>query len=165
MKPRVKKSFGKYHINEGKSMCIPQDEPYKVDYDRQFYLFDIVPCAAPRMTQSDKWKTNPNHPDPRKRQRVAVERYFKFRDNIKTQSNLMKFELPDCFEVVFFVPMPDSWSQKKKERMNGLPCMVRPDTDNYVKAIKDSFKKEDNSVWMENAQKRYAYRGSILIYT
>ena len=47
-------------------------------------VFDIVPFPAPRMTKSDKWKTNPNHPDPLKRQRVPVTKYFAFKNKIQS---------------------------------------------------------------------------------
>jgi Holliday junction resolvase RusA-like endonuclease len=60
--------------------------------------------------------------------------------------------------------MPDSWSQKKKEKMNGLPCESKPDTDNITKAIKDALLKDDSAVWWEKAQKHWAYRGSIIIF-
>jgi Holliday junction resolvase RusA-like endonuclease len=60
--------------------------------------------------------------------------------------------------------MPDSWSNKKKEKMNGLPCKVKPDTDNITKGIKDTFSKNDSNIWKESAEKRWAYRGSIIIF-
>ena len=140
------------------------EEKYVVDRTREFYLFDVIPIGAPRMTQSDRWKVNPNHPDPRKRQRPPVTQYYAFKDALKLQANLMKFELPKYFEAVYFVPMPDSWSEKKKLRMNGMPCEPKPDTDNITKGIKDTLRKSDSDIWLEFAQKRWAYNGSILIY-
>ncbi len=72
---RIKHSFGKCHVNKG--ICLEvKDERYVIDYSRQFFLFDVIPMGAPRMTQSDRWKTNPNHVDPRKRQRTSVTSYF-----------------------------------------------------------------------------------------
>jgi Holliday junction resolvase RusA-like endonuclease len=60
--------------------------------------------------------------------------------------------------------MPNSWTEKKKKRMNGLHCKVKPDTDNITKAVKDALKKQDSEVWYEKAEKRWAFKGSILIY-
>ena len=120
--------------------------------------------GAVRMTVSDKWKTNPNHIDPKKRQRKAVGQYFAFKNVLALQANLMKYSLGTILDIVFFIPMPDSWSNKKKEKMNGLPCKAKPDTDNLVKAVKDTLKKEDSDVWWEKAEKRWAYKGSIIIY-
>ena len=76
----------------------------------------------------------------------------------------MKFQLDEYVDAVYFIPMPNSWSEKKKERMNGLPCKVQPDTDNITKAIKDALRKQDSDVWFEKAEKRWAYKGSIIIY-
>lgn len=160
---RIKTSLGQCHFNDGAPLLIPQGK-YEIDYSRRFYLFDVIPFGAVRLTQSDKWKTNPNHLDPKKRQRESVTRYYAFKDAIRLQANMMKLELADAFEAVYLIPMPDSWSDKKKERKNKTICQVKPDTDNITKAIKDTLKKSDSSVWCENAQKRWAYHGSIIIY-
>lgn len=40
-------------------------------------------------------------------------------------------------EILFYFKMPDSWSQKKKEMMNGTPCTKRPDLDNCIKSVQD----------------------------
>jgi Holliday junction resolvase RusA-like endonuclease len=60
--------------------------------------------------------------------------------------------------------MPDSWSKKKKANMNGMPCESKPDTDNITKAVKDTLRKEDGDIWWEKAEKRWAYKGSIIIF-
>jgi Holliday junction resolvase RusA-like endonuclease len=160
---RVKNSFGQYHINDGKPLEIAS-EKYQIDYSRRFYLFDIIPRGAVRMTQSDRWKTNPNHTNPNKRQRKAVTEYFAFKNTLVLQANLMQFELGKCIDAVYLIPMPDSWSGKKKERMNGMPCEVKPDTDNITKGIKDALRKKDSDIWYEKAEKRWAYKGSIIMY-
>jgi len=160
---RIKQSLGRYYYHKGGKIELKEDR-FEVDKSREFYLFDVIPVGAVRMTQSDKWKTNPNHIDPTKRQRKAVRTYFDFKNSITLQANLMKFELGEFLDAVYFLPMPDSWSGKKKEKMNGLPCKVKPDTDNITKAVKDALKKNDSDIWWERAEKRWAYRGSILIY-
>lgn len=160
---RIKTSFGKCHLNEGTSNDVSR-EKYIIDYTRRFYLFDIIPIGAPRLTQSDKWKTNPNHPDPNKRQRKAVTQYFAFKTLLQLQANQMQFELGQILDALYLIPMPNSWSNKKKERMNGMPCEVKPDTDNITKAIKDTLRKNDSDIWYEKAEKRWAYHGSIIIF-
>lgn len=160
---RIKNSFGKCHVNDGTALDI-SSEKYQIDYSRRFYLFDIIPRGAVRMTQSDRWKTNPYHTDPNKRQRKVVTEYFDFKNLLVMQANLMRFELGKCFDAVYLLPMPNSWSEKKKERMNGMPCEVKPDTDNITKAIKDALRKNDSDIWYEKAEKRWAYKGSIIIY-
>ena len=164
MKERIRNSFGKCHFNKGSIFTVNEELPYELDNSRQFYLFDIIPMGAVRMTVSDKWKTNPNHPDPKKRQRKTVGEYFNFKNSILLQAKSIKFELKTTLDVLFLIPMPNSWSNKKKEKMNGLPHKQKPDTDNLVKAVKDALKKDDSDVWLEKAEKRWAYKGSIIIF-
>lgn len=163
MQERVKSSLGTHYYNKGGNIELSQ-EKYQVDYSRAFYLFDVVPMGAVRMTQSDKWKTNPNHVDPKKRQRKAVQQYFELKTVMTRQANIMKFEVGEFIDAVFMIPMPDSWSKKKKEAMNGLPCKQKPDTDNLLKLIGDFLKQDDAHIWYMKGQKYWAYKGSILIY-
>lgn len=140
------------------------DKKYEIDRSRRYYFFDVAPCPAPRMTKSDKWKTNPNHWDPLKRQRPAVARYFRFRDTLRRQANELDFKMGETLEMVVFVPMPASWSEKKKDRMSGMPCKVKPDNDNYLKAFRDALSENDGNIWHDDCQKHYAFRGAILVY-
>ncbi len=160
---RRKNSFGQCYFHQAETPSVAEDV-YEIDYSRTFYLFDVVPMGAVRMSQSDKWKTNPNHFDPKKREREAVTRYRYFKSVIRNQANEMKFELKGVLEVVFLVPMPSTWSEKKKQRENKKPVKTRPDIDNYVKAFMDAIAAEDGYVWKINAEKRYAFKGSILVY-
>jgi len=163
MAKRVQNSFGKCHFNEGTTLVM-QEGKYVLDHTRKYYLFDIVPMGAVRMTKSDTWKTNPNHVNPLKRQRPAVTKYWAWKNLLTLQANQMGFMLGCHLDAVYLVPMPDSWSKKKKEANNGMPCKSKPDTDNITKAIKDTLKKEDSDVWWEKTEKRWAHRGSILIF-
>ncbi len=140
------------------------ENAFELNYSRKIFIFDVVPVGAVRMTQSDKWKTNPLHKDPNKRQRPEVTRYFNFKDIVRQQAKDLNYILGDTLEVIFCVPMPQSWSTKKKERMNKLPVKTRPDIDNYVKAFADAICIEDGNIWFVKAEKRYAFQGSIIIY-
>ena len=160
---RVKNSFGQCHINEGTCLEL-NSEKYILDYSRKFFLFDTIPQGKPRMTRQDKWRTNPNHIDPRKRQRKCVTQYWAYKDLILLQSKSMNFVMTDFLDAVYLLPMPNSWSKKKKERENGMPCRVKPDTDNITKGLKDIFNINDSHVWWEKAEKRWAYKGSIIFY-
>ena len=161
---RVKSSLGTHLFHEGEKQIINEDLRYVIDQKRSYYLFDVVPVAAPRMTQSDKWRVNPNHEDINKRQRKPVTNYYAYKNLLILQGNLMRFEIQPMLDVLFLIPMPDSWSAKKKETMNGLPCKVKPDTDNLTKAIKDTFCVNDSHIWKETAEKRWAYKGSVIIF-
>jgi Holliday junction resolvase RusA-like endonuclease len=159
----LKESFGVCHFNNGEQLIINESQ-YEIDQSKRYYLFDVVPMGAIRMTQSDRWKTNPNHNDPKKRQREVVTQYFDYKNKIVQQARQMNFQLPEVLEVVFLVPMPFTWSEKKKVRNNKKPVKKRPDIDNYVKAFMDAMSNEDGNIWKIIAEKRYAFRGSILVY-
>jgi len=160
---RIKNSFGSNHKNEGR-VFLPDENKYELDYSREFYLFDVIPMGAVRMTQSDRWKLNPNHIDPKKRQRKSVAAYFAFKLDLQLQAKKMGYELGEYLDAVYLIPMPNSWSEKKKDKMNGLPCKVRPDIDNLCKIVVDSLKSEDGDVWIIKSEKRWAYKGSIIIF-
>ena len=103
---------------------------------------NVAPCSKPRMTRADKWK-----------KRQCVRKFFAFRDAIK-QSSVHNNAL-ESFDIEFHIPMPKSWSKKKKELHNGNPHKQRPDLDNYIKAWCDSVFEEDSVVWRFKASKRW----------
>lgn len=128
-------------------------------------VFTIEPMGAVRMTKSDCWKLDPFHKDPKKRQRKPVTRYFKFKRDIKAQADQIGFKLPESdFHVFFIIPMPHSWPEKKKNQMNGAPHKQKPDTDNLIKAVKDSLCSQDAYVWDYRITKRWGLAGKIIIY-
>jgi Holliday junction resolvase RusA-like endonuclease len=162
MSKRIKNSIGVSATNNGKTRQI-EESKYIVDKERKCHLIDVIPMGAVRMTKSDKWK-QPDHPDPKKRRREAVTRYFDFKNTVTKECNKLGINLSNCLDVVFFIPMPESWSLKKKEKMNGMPHKSRPDIDNILKGLMDALRKEDGDIWSIKAEKRYAFKGSILIY-
>jgi len=162
-KERIKTSLGAYFHHKGTKLQVNEGR-YVVDNTREYYLFDVIPIGAPRMTQSDRWKTDPNHSDPNRRQRKTVTQYWYSKNRLIEQCEKMGFKLGKYFEAVYFIPMPDSWSEKKKDKMNGFPHESTPDSDNVTKFFKDSVKKNDSDVWLEKVEKRWAYCGSILVY-
>ncbi len=126
-------------------------------------VFPLCPVPAPRMTKRDQWRT-PDHPDPDKRQRACVTRYFAFKNAVKDYSGKYNYTLTPELTITFTVPMPVSWSQKKRNKFTGKPHQVRPDIDNYTKAVMDSFGKDDGFVWHIDAKKIWGEEGSITIY-
>ena len=110
----------------------------------QVHKLNIPPCPKPRMTKADRW-----------RKRQSVLKFFAFRDAVRQDESWKTFELldMDSFEIEFHVPMPKSWSKKKKGYMNGSAHQQRPDLDNYLKAWKDSVYEEDAIVWRVKASK------------
>lgn len=105
-------------------------------------VIPVAPVAKPRMTKRDRWKGRP-----------VVEKYFAFRDQVQLHLPAdWKFPASGA-RVTFFVPMPKSWTKKKKRQMESKPHQKRPDIDNFVKGLLDAACKEDNYVWDLRATK------------
>ena len=123
-------------------------------------ILNIPPCSKPRMTQRDRWK-----------KRQCVLDFFAFRDRIRQEveriDTLLIKESPfdwDNLTVIFLVPMPKSWSKKKKALMVGKPMQQRPDLDNYLKGLFDATHEEDSSIWKVTASKIWTdCTGKIII--
>lgn len=114
-------------------------------------IYDIEPLAKPRMTRRDKWKKRP-----------VVLKYFAFKDQIR----LHGVTLPeDGFKVIFRLPMPASWSMKKKTMLQDKPHRSKKDIDNLQKALFDSVYdgEDDGLIWNVWAQKLWSVKGSIEI--
>jgi len=69
--------------------------------------------------------------------------------------------------IHFFVPIPASFSKKKKLAMDGQPVLKRPDLDNYAKLVLDAANGilfiDDAQVWLLELHKNYAFEGKIVI--
>jgi Holliday junction resolvase RusA-like endonuclease len=87
-------------------------------------IYQVTPVAKPRMTQADKWK-----------QRDCVLRYRAFCDEVRARMGAL--DLIDT-SITFGVPMPKSWSKKKKLAMCGQPHTQKPDLSNFLKSIEDA---------------------------
>ena len=123
-------------------------------------ILNVPPCSKPRMTQRDRWA-----------KRQCVLDFFAFRDRIKQElkekAALLIEEGPfnwDELEIIFLVPMPKSWSKKKKALMAGKPMQQRPDIDNYLKGLFDATHEEDATIWKVTASKIWTSEaGKIII--
>ncbi len=112
-------------------------------------ILEVAPFAKPRMTQRDRWA-----------KRQIVKDYFAFRDTVKQeikrllalQNNNDKKSWEEL-DICFFIPMPKSWSKKKRSAMAGTPHKQRPDLDNYIKGLLDALLEEDCKVWRLSARK------------
>tara|TARA_R100001244_G_scaffold113101_1_gene83725 strand:- start:302 stop:682 length:381 start_codon:yes stop_codon:yes gene_type:complete len=109
--------------------------------------------AKPRMTRADTWKKRP-----------IVLRYWEYKDDIKNWGEQNNFKLKDEIYVNFYIPMPNSWSKKKKIEMCKKHHQQRPDVDNLLKGLMDAFLEEDSHVHTVYAQKFWDYDGSIEFY-
>ena len=111
--------------------------------------YPITPCPKPRMTQSDKWKG-----------RDIVVRYFNFRDEVR----LRKVAVPESgAHIIFVMPMPLSWTIKKRLAMDGQPHQQVPDKDNLEKGLLDAVFTQDCRVWDSRVTKIWGYDGKIIV--
>lgn len=58
-------------------------------------------------------------------------------------------EGPVYLALTFYMPMPESWSAKKKQQMNGQRHTTKPDRDNLEKGVCDAFNK---IIWKDDGQ-------------
>ena len=111
-------------------------------------LYPITPCPKPRQTRSDKWN-----------QRPAVMRYRAFADECR----LRGVTVCPGDSITFWIPMPKSWSKKKKDSMDGAPHTQKPDLDNLLKALFDAVHKDDSHIWCVMVSKLWSHEGAISI--
>jgi Holliday junction resolvase RusA-like endonuclease len=100
------------------------------------------------MTRADKWH-----------RRNACDRYWAFKDELRLAWGDQ--DVPHTFHIIFTIPMPQSWSEKKKLRMNGQPHQCRPDVSNLLKSFEDCLMTEDSVLWDIRATKIWGREGSI----
>ncbi len=112
-------------------------------------IYPITPVPAPRQVRSDKWNPRP-----------MVVRYRAFRDEVR----LRGVRIHPQVKLVFHIPMPKSWSKRKKAAMFGSPHMQTPDLDNFTKAILDAYTSSDAHVWNIHAVKIWMIEGAVEVY-
>lgn len=109
----------------------------------------ILPVPKPRMTHSDRWNKRP-----------CVLKYRAF----VTELRLRGARLPSRYRIEFVLPMPRTWPDHLKARMDGQPHLVRPDTSNLVKAVEDALVPRDERLHDIAASKVWGRKGRIRIY-
>lgn len=119
-------------------------------------LFKIKPVGKPRMNKSDAWKKRP-----------CVMRYWSFVREIQNiASNTEEYHdlITGSLRIVFVIPMPPSWSEKRRREMDGKPHLQKPDLDNLEKSILDALWPTDDSfVWNIRKTKLWGREGLILV--
>lgn len=102
------------------------------------------PFAAPRMTQSDKWKKRP-----------CVMRYREWSDKARAAAPSDMTQQPLRVHIQPFIAIPESWSKKKKAQYAGAFHRQRLDGDNLLKACADALFAEDGCVAIMSVEKRW----------
>jgi Holliday junction resolvase RusA-like endonuclease len=119
-----------------------------------YITLHIEPVAKPRMTQKDKWH-----------KRSATDRYWEYKENLKLLCFICRWMPQDELDdITFVIPMPVSWSEKKKNKYDKTPHQSRPDLDNLVKGFKDALMIEDSNVHSyNNIRKVWGRVGQIIL--
>ena len=100
------------------------------------------------MTQRDKWDKRP-----------CVMQYWAFKQEVQ----LKKVTLPEAYHVIFIMPMPKSWSKKKRAELSDQPHKQVPDKDNLEKALLDAIYGDDSHKWDGRVTKIWGYEGRIIV--
>lgn len=103
-----------------------------------------IAIGKPRMTRRDK----------RPPARPCVQRYWNFKADILSQAPKLP-KRPYKLNFTAYLPIPNSWSKKKKEVYAGNIHQQTPDLDNILKALGDSLFDEDKTIAMGMIGKRW----------
>lgn len=121
-------------------------------------IADCEPMGAVRMTQRGKWKD---------KRAMAYLNYKRLIGWQIRQQWSEPIETPCKVNVTFHMPIPQSWSQKKKCESLGMPHVKKPDIDNIVKGLFDAANgiiwKDDNQVCELTCRKIYSDQPRIEI--
>ncbi len=117
------------------------------------YLIPVTPQTAPRMVRSDKWAKRP-----------PVMRYFAYRDELQLFTRDAIIAPDGVLDIIFVVPFPDSYSEKKKVSLYLKPHTLKPDRDNMLKGFQDAIFRDDTHIWDGRTIKLWGYYGCIIIF-
>ena len=111
----------------------------------------IDPLSKPRQTRSDVWRKRP-----------VVLKWRAWADEIRLACAYEEFIPGNELIMEFHIPMPKSWSKKKRAAFLGGPhTQNRLDIDNLVKAVMDALIKDDGCVHYLKAKKFWSEEGMI----
>lgn len=124
-------------------------------------ILPVVPIPKPRQTRRDVF--NPSN---------RVIAYRSFADKLRMHAQKVGYIPGFQLSLTFVIPMPESWSEKKKCLHDGEPHRQRPDLDNLIKAFKDALYKkvkgsdmDDCQVWYYGSMKKvWGRTGEIRVH-
>lgn len=116
-------------------------------------VIPIIPMGTIRMTQGMvkriKWRLY----EPGDKKVERVKRYLDYKNELSWAArNYHKgtpLDGPIYLSLTFYMPIPDSYSEKKKRALEGQPHTKKPDRDNLEKGVCDAFNK---IIWKDDGQ-------------
>ena len=113
-------------------------------------IINITPQTHVRTTQNDRWYFR----IPRDKLRAAglkrlerIEKYNQYKIDLLALCKSKGFTIPEQgLSISFFIPVPQSWSKKKKKLYHGTLHQSTPDLDNLLKAVFDSLLVQDKAI-------------------
>jgi len=82
-----------------------------------------------------------------------VVRYREWADRARAAAGGAIPPAADHAEIVVYLPLPQSLSQKKRAALAGTPHKVKPDIDNLIKSSLDALLKRDQGIHQISAKK------------
>ena len=114
-------------------------------------IFSIDPVGAVRYSKASGYR-----PD--------WARYAEYKTALAWMAAAHRYEISVPLSLRFVLPMPASWSAKKKAEQDGQPHRSKPDLDNLIKGFKDALLSEDSAVWQYGPmEKRWGTAGAIVV--
>lgn len=90
------------------------------------------------------------------RRLLRLEKYNNYKVELLAEAKRKNFTLPASgLHITFYIPIPKTWSKKKKKAHHGLLMQSRPDIDNLIKGFFDALVSEDKFVANISASKRW----------
>jgi len=87
---------------------------------------------------------------------LRLERYNNYKLELSAEAKRKSFVMPPVgASITFVIPVPPSWSKKKKKLYHGRFHQSKPDIDNLQKAFLDSLMMEDKQIAHLEVQKRW----------
>lgn len=130
-------------------------------HNKMEFTFNYKPEAKQRPRFGAKGKVyNPQR-------KKALEYKWDAAKQMRSQALERPLEAPVCVNMVFHMPMPKSWSQKRREEQLGKPMTSKPDVDNLMKWILDVLNgiayHDDRYVTSGYFEKKWGYEGKVQI--
>lgn len=78
---------------------------------------------------------------------LRIERYNNYKVDLLAEAKRNLFRMPpQGASICFFVPVPKSWSKKKKKQYHGTLHQSKPDLSNLLKCLEDALCEEDKYI-------------------